>query len=134
MNVQILQALFALIFLGNLIAFAGVDPISRLITAAIAVVFAIQLRRLPAFPRSIQVTIGGLAVLVFVQLLPLPHVIRALVQPGFAEVSAPGWAPLSLAPWGHRSDDFISGDRRVDCLPGGSNGPRPEAAFQFSCW
>lgn len=99
MTVQILQALFALILLGNLVAFAGVDPISRLATGIIAAVFAIQLRRLPAFPRAVNMAFAGLAILVLIQLVPLPHVIRALIQPGFAAVSAPGWAPLSLAPW-----------------------------------
>ncbi|RLE29428.1 MAG: hypothetical protein DRJ61_14575 [Acidobacteria bacterium] len=99
MIVQVLQALLALILLGNLIAFAGVDPISRLVTAGITVVFAVQLRRLPSMSRSQKVALWGIAALVVVQLLPLPHVIRAMLQPGFAEVSAPGWAPLSLAPW-----------------------------------
>lgn len=99
MIVQILQALLALILLGNLIAFAGVDPISRLVTAGVVVVFAVQLRRLPSLSRSQRVALWGLAALVVVQLLPLPLVIRAMLQPGFAEVSAPGWAPLSLAPW-----------------------------------
>ena len=99
MIVQILQALFALVLLGNMIAFAGVDSISRLVTAGITLVFAVQLRRLPALSRSQRVALWGLVVLVVVQLLPLPHVIRAMLQPGFAEVSAPGWAPLSLAPW-----------------------------------
>jgi len=97
--VPLLQALFVVVLLGNMIAFAGVDPASRLVTAGITLVFAAQLRRLPTLPRSQRIALWGLAVLVFLQLLPLPHVVRTLLQPGFADVSAPGWAPLSLAPW-----------------------------------
>ncbi len=99
MIVPFLQALFVVVLLGNMVAFAGVDPISRLVTAGITLFFAVQLRHLPALSRSQKVALGGLAALVVLQLLPLPHVIRAMLQPGFAEVSAPGWAPLSLAPW-----------------------------------
>ncbi|MCK5378722.1 MAG: O-antigen ligase family protein [Acidobacteria bacterium] len=99
MIVQLLQALFVLVLLGNMLAFAGVDPISRFVTAGIALFFALQLRRLPALPRFHRTALWGLAALVFLQLVPLPHVVRALIQPGFAEVSAAGWAPLSLAPW-----------------------------------
>ena len=99
MSVPLLQALFVVALLGNMVAFAGVDPISRLVTAGITLAFAVQLRHLPALSRSQRVALWGLAALVAVQLLPLPHMIRAVLQPGFAEVSAVGWAPLSLAPW-----------------------------------
>lgn len=99
MIVQVLQSLFAVVLMGNMIAFAGVDPISRLVTAVIALVFAVELHRLPDLPRSQRAALWGLAALVVVQLLPLPQVVRALLQPGFAEIFASGWAPLSLAPW-----------------------------------
>ncbi|RLE23697.1 MAG: hypothetical protein DRJ65_11325 [Acidobacteria bacterium] len=99
MIVQALQALFVVVLLGNMVAFAGVDPISRLVTAGITLAFAFQLRHLPALSRSQKMAFWGLVALVGVQLLPLPHVLRAMLQPGFAGVSAPGWAPLSLAPW-----------------------------------
>ncbi len=99
MITQILSSLLAVILLGNMIAFAGVDPISQLITAIIALFFAIQLRRLPTLPRLQRGALWGLGLLVIIQIVPLPHGFRALIQPGFADVMWSGWAPLSLVPW-----------------------------------
>lgn len=99
MTVPLLQILFGLLLLGNMVAFAGVDPAARTATAVIALVFAVQLRKLPTLPRSATLAVWGLAALPVVQLIPLPEAVRTLLQPGFAEVAAPGWAPLSLAPW-----------------------------------
>lgn len=99
MTVQILQTLFILILVGNMIAYAGVDPISRLMTAAISLVFAIQLRRLPDLPPAHRAAIWGFGILMAIQLVPLPHFVRATLQPGFAGVLDPGWGSLSLAPW-----------------------------------
>jgi len=97
--VQILSSLFGVVLLGNMIAFAGVDPISRLVTAAIALFFAVQLRHLPTLPRLQKGALVGLVLLVVVQLIPLPQGLRTILQPGFADVFFSGWAPLSLAPW-----------------------------------
>jgi len=97
--VQILSLLFGVVLLGNMIAFAGVDPISRLVTAAIALFFAVQLRHLPTLPRLQKGAFVGLVLLVVVQLIPLPQGLRTILQPGFADVFSSGWAPLSLAPW-----------------------------------
>jgi O-antigen ligase len=93
------RALFAALLIGNAVAFAGVDTLARLLTAAIVLVLTIDLRRVPEVPSVIRVAVWAFLVLAVVQLLPLPEGLRRLVQPGFSEVMAPGWAPLSLAPW-----------------------------------
>jgi len=93
------RALLALILAGNAVAFAGVDPLTRLLTAIIVLVLMIDLRRVPEIPAMVRAAAGGFLILAVVQLLPLPGGLRHLVQPGFAEVMAAGWAPLSLAPW-----------------------------------
>ena len=59
----------------------------------------IDLRRVPEVPLWCARPPGRFLILAGVQLLPLPQGLRRLVQPGFAEVMATGWAPLSLAPW-----------------------------------
>ena len=93
------RVLLATLLVGNAVAFAGVDPVSRMVTAAIALVLAFDLRRIPVVPPVVRVAAWGFAALAFVQLLPLPMALRRVLQPGFAEVMLPGWAPLSLAPW-----------------------------------
>jgi hypothetical protein len=93
------RVLLALILIGNTIAFAGVDPVSRLLTAAIVLVAMLDMRKLTRLPRLYRHAGAALALLVTAQLLPLPFALRKLLQPGFAEMMHPGWAPLSLAPW-----------------------------------
>jgi O-antigen ligase len=93
------RVLLAALLVGNAVAFAGVDPVSRMVTAALALVLAFDLRRTPVVPSVVRAAAWGFAALAFVQLLPLPMALRRVLQPGFAEVMSPGWAPLSLAPW-----------------------------------
>jgi hypothetical protein len=93
------RAILGLILLGNAVLFAGVDPPTRFATAALALLLALDLKRLPAVPRSHRLAAAVLLGLVVVQLTPLPEAVRRVLQPGFAEVMHGGWAPLSLAPW-----------------------------------
>lgn len=80
-------------------AFAGVDPPTRLATAAVVLLLILDLRGTPDVPRLHRLAGFIVVSLVVVQLTPLPEIIRGIVQPGFAEVMAAGWSPLSLAPW-----------------------------------
>jgi hypothetical protein len=91
--------LVAVLLLGNAVAFAGVDPLSRVATAALVVALLVGTRRLPVVPAVHRWAALGLAVLVTAQLVPWPEALRRLLQPGYAEVMKEGWAPLSLAPW-----------------------------------
>ena len=90
---------FGIILLGNAVAFAGVDPPTRLATAVVVLLLILDLRRIPDVPRLHRLAGFIVASLVLVQLMPLPEMVRRVVEPGFAEVMASGWAPLSLAPW-----------------------------------
>jgi O-antigen ligase len=91
--------LLLVLLLGNAIAFAGVDPVTRLATAALVVVLVLDLRRPPEIPRLFPQVGLGFAVLAAIQLVPLPFALRRLLQPGLREVMAAGLAPLSVAPW-----------------------------------
>lgn len=93
------RALLAVLLVGNTLVFAGVDPLTRLATAVIVVVLMVDQRTLPAVPGPALWAAAGCAGLAVLQLVPLPEFVRRLVQPGYAEVFAHGWAPLSLAPW-----------------------------------
>jgi hypothetical protein len=93
------RVLLALVLIGNAIGFAGVDPVSRLLTTCIVLLLMLDMRKMPRLPRLHRYTGAALAVLVALQLLPLPFALRKLLQPGFVEMMHPGWAPLSLAPW-----------------------------------
>jgi len=93
------RIVLGIVLLGNAVAFAGVDPPTRLATAVLALVLALDLRRPSAVPRSHSIAAGVLIGLAAIQLVPLPEGLRRLIQPGFAEVIVGGWAPLSLAPW-----------------------------------
>ena len=93
------RALLAALLAGNTIAFAGVDPVSKLATAVLVLVLMIDTRRAPAVPRPARWAGIGFAMLVAAQLVPLPAGARQLVQPGFSELMASGWSTLSLAPW-----------------------------------
>lgn len=89
----------AVLLVGNTVVFAGVDSPTRLMTAAIVLVLMIDMRRVPEVPSVVRAAAWVFLALVVVQLLPLPAVLRRLLQPGFAEVMTAGWAPLSMAPW-----------------------------------
>jgi O-antigen ligase len=87
------------VLLANAVAFAGVDPPTRWATAVVVLVMVLDLRQMPWIPRLHRFSMITLAVLVVTQLVPLPASVRAVVQPGFSDVMADGWATLSLAPW-----------------------------------
>jgi hypothetical protein len=87
------------ILLGNAVVFAGVDPPTRLATAAVVLLLMLDLRRMPDVPRLHRLAGFMVAALILIQLAPLPELVRRLIQPGFADVMASGWYPLSLAPW-----------------------------------
>lgn len=89
----------AVILIGNAVAFAGVDPPTRLATAAVVLLLFVDLKRVPDVPRLHLLAGFIVAALILVQLAPLPEVVRRIIAPGFAEVTASGWYPLSLAPW-----------------------------------
>jgi len=93
------RVLLAALLLGNAVVFAGVDSPIQLLSAAIVLVLMIDLRRVPEVPSVVHAAAWSFLVLAVVQLVPLPEGLRRLLQPGFAEVMAAGWAPLSLAPW-----------------------------------
>ncbi len=87
------------VLLGNAVAFAGVDPPVRLATAAVVLLLMLDLKRVPDVPHLHRLAGFVIAALILIQLAPLPEVLRRLIQPGFADVMASGWYPLSLAPW-----------------------------------
>ena len=99
MTLSLHRVLLAVVLVGNAIAFAGVDPVVRMVTAAAVFVLAWDMRRPPETPAPVRVAAWGFAALAAVQLVPLPESLRRLLQPGFSDVMAAGWAPLSLAPW-----------------------------------
>jgi O-antigen ligase len=93
------RILLVVLLVGNALAFAGVDPVTRLVTALLVLVLVVDLRKTPAVPKLHLWSAALLFLAAVLQLLPLPEGLRRLLQPGFAEVMAGGWAPLSLAPW-----------------------------------
>lgn len=93
------RLLFVAVILGNAVAFAGIDPAARAVSAACAVALLASLQRLPQVPATHRLVGWTLAALALLQLTPLPIGVRSLAQPGFAEVMHSGWSPLSLAPW-----------------------------------
>ena len=93
------RVLLATLLVGNAVVFAGVDSPTKLFSAAIVLVLMIDLRRVPETPSVMRAAAWSFLILAVVQLLPLPEGLRRLLQPGFAEIMAGGWAPLSLAPW-----------------------------------
>jgi hypothetical protein len=93
------HVLLGVLLLGNTIAFAGVDPVTRLATAVLVLVMMVDLRTPPAVPALHRWAVWVLAGLVVVQLVPLPAAVRGLLQPGFAPVLASKWGTISLAPW-----------------------------------
>lgn len=87
------------ILFGNAIAFAGVDPPTRLATAAVVLLLMVDLKRIPEMPRLHRLAVFIVASLIVIQLVPLPFGLRSALQPGFSEVMTAGMATLSLAPW-----------------------------------
>jgi hypothetical protein len=93
------HVLLGVLLLGNTVAFAGVDPVTRLATAVLVLVMVVDPRTPPPIPALYRWAVWILAGLVVVQLVPLPAAARGLLQPGYAHLLASGWAPISLAPW-----------------------------------
>ena len=93
------RVLMGVLLLGNAIGFAGVDSVSRALTAAIVLIMVVAEARWPPVPGIHRWCAVGFAVLVGIHLVPLPEVVRRALQPGFVEVMPAGWATLSLAPW-----------------------------------
>jgi len=93
------RAVLAALLVGNAIAFAGVDPVTRLVSAVLVLILVFDLRTIPVVPKTARLAAWGFFGLAVCQLAPLPEALRRLLQPGFAEVFAPGWDSLSLAPW-----------------------------------
>lgn len=83
----------------NAIAFAGIDPVTRAITAVAALLLVLELRTVPDVPKAHAIAIIGTTAVALVQLVPLPHTLRGALQPGLSELIAEGWAPLSACPW-----------------------------------
>ncbi len=90
---------FGVLLLGNAVVFAGVDPPMRLATAAVVLLLVVDLKRVPDVPRLHRLAGFIVASLILLQLVPLPAALRRVLEPGFSDVFAAGWAPLSLAPW-----------------------------------
>ena len=93
------RVVLAALLVGNAIVFAGVDPVTKLVSAVLVLVLVVDLRTIPVTPKTARLAAWGFLGLAVCQLVPLPEVLRRLLQPGFAEVFAPGWGSLSLAPW-----------------------------------
>jgi O-antigen ligase len=93
------RVLLAVLVVGNAVAFAGVDPVARVVTAALVLVLLYDLREVPEVPKPLRLAVWIFLGLLIVQLLPLPGGLRSLAQPGFGSLIDPGWRPLSLAPW-----------------------------------
>jgi len=93
------RVVLAIIVVGNTVAFAGVDPVTKLATAVLVCVVMVDLRSVPAVPRLFRCAAWLFLGLAIIQLAPLPEALRRVVQPGFADVMASGWSSLSLAPW-----------------------------------
>ncbi len=93
------HVLLAVLLTGNALAFAGVDPVTQMLSALLVLWLLVDARQPPALPRSARWAAVGFGFLLAAQLTPLPAALRRLLQPGFAEVIAPGWSSLSLAPW-----------------------------------
>ncbi len=99
MALHLRRGLFIAVLLGNTIIFAGVDPLARAITAAAVLATVIDMRRVPPVPLLHRIAMLCLAVVIPLQLVPLPEMVRRLLQPGLSEVMRTGWAPLAVSPW-----------------------------------
>ena len=74
------RILLAAILALNAIAFAGVDPITRALTAILVIALAYDLRRSPTVPRLHRWAILIFGALVILQLVPVPLVSFAGIQ------------------------------------------------------
>jgi O-antigen ligase len=99
MMISLHRVVLAVLLVGNAVVFAGVDPVTKLVTAILVCILMVDLRSVPAVPRPFHIAAWLFLGLAAVQMIPLPEVLRRVVQPGFADVMASGWRPLSLAPW-----------------------------------
>jgi len=99
MKISLHRVVLAVLLVGNAVVFAGVDSVTKLVTAVLVCVLMVDFRSVPAVPRPFRVAAWLFLGLAVVQLVPLPEVLRRVVQPGFADVMASGWSQLSLAPW-----------------------------------
>jgi len=99
MMISLHRVVLAVLLVGNAVVFAGVDPVTKLVTAILVCALMVDLRSVPAVPKPFHIAAWLFLGLAAVQLMPLPEVLRRVVQPGFADVMASGWRPLSLAPW-----------------------------------
>ena len=82
------RILVGVILIGNTIAFAGVDPISRAVTAGLAVLLVLFMAKTPVVPRVhlwCAIALGALAVF---QLISMPEGLRSRLQAGYVEVLA----------------------------------------------
>lgn len=93
------RVLLALILCGNAVAFAGVDPVAKLVTAVLAIALVADMAHLPPVAPEFRFSILGVLAIAALQLVPLPALLRRLLQPGFIDLVPAGWRPLSLAPW-----------------------------------
>lgn len=93
------HVLLAVLLTGNALAFAGVDPVTQVLSALLVLWLLVDARQPPALPHPARWAAVLFGLLMAAQLTPLPAALRRLLQPGFAEVIAPGWSSLSLAPW-----------------------------------
>jgi O-antigen ligase len=99
MMISLHRVVLAVLLVGNAVVFAGVDPPTKLVTAILVCALMVNLRSVPAVPKPFHIAAWLFLGLAVVQLVPLPVVLRQVVQPGFADVMATGWSSLSLAPW-----------------------------------
>ena len=67
----ILAILLAVVLVVNTIVFAGVDPLTRLLTAALVLFLVFDMRRLPVIPRLHRLAGHTLAGLLVLQLMPI---------------------------------------------------------------
>ncbi|HHQ48051.1 MAG TPA: O-antigen ligase domain-containing protein, partial [Acidobacteria bacterium] len=94
------RLVLGLLLVGNTLAFAGVDPVTRTLTALAAVALAVDLKeQLPFVPRIHTRAAIALAALLVLQLLPWPAFVHRILQPGLAPFLPHGLWPLSVAPW-----------------------------------
>lgn len=93
------RLVLAVVLLGNTLAFAGVDSVTRALTALAALILAVDLRQAPEVPKLHRMAALGLAVLVLVQLIPWPSAFHRLLQPGLADLLPHGLWSFTVAPW-----------------------------------
>jgi len=98
-TVRLHRVLLGAILAGNTLAFAGVDPLTRALTAVAALVLVLDIKEVPLVPPVHRRAAAVLAALILVQLIPWPGMIHRLLQPGLAPFLPQGFWPLTVAPW-----------------------------------